>query len=449
MKRYAAFFSAVLIFLPSLVFSAAKPVTSDQYFPDFSGDLEMNTVKDAPSFSSRGIQYGAWVTPAFIARSVSGNTASIMTENIRLWGKMYLWSNSFIYVRGKYVRTDPVDWEGLKSDNMLDLDLGYIDMSFFGKSLNVAVGRKYFFLGTGLVLNGRGDGADIRLNAGPVSLRAFGLYIGFLNKDDNPFRLSTPDYADGAKRIFAGGSAAADFLNQKLYGFGLVQIDKGDYDERKEKYSSLYTGAGLKGFLFGASSYYAEFIYESGESCLSGSGEKKDISAMAVNSGLNISVPVTTSPLLLFQYSWGSGDGDRKDSVSPNGNVSGKDETFISFGTFTAGYALNPSIGNLHVFRAGFRIAPFEALKSVHISRLMITAKYSYYMKDKAEGTISGGEAAENSRYAGQGADASLTWKIFSDMSVFASYGIFLPGDAYSSDEKNRHFFMSGLNIHF
>lgn len=78
-----------------------------------------------------------------------------------------------------------------------------------------------------------------------------------------------------------------------------------------------------------------------------------------------------------------------------------------------------------------------------------VIARYSYYMKDKPEAYASAGEGPLEERFLGHGADFSLRWAIFSDLSFFVNYGLFLPGDAYSSSEGTRNFVMGGFNLVF
>jgi hypothetical protein len=272
-------------------------------------------------------------------------------------------------------------------------------------------------------------------------------YSGLLQKDDNPYRLSSADYADGAKRMFAGGVLSTDvLLNQTFYVYGLNQKDF--TKEKKSAYDSIYIGGGLRGVLFSRLGYYGEFIYEMGKS-YGDDGltqpEKKDIQAMAVDAGLDLSFGFATKPVILLQYTFGSGDGDRTKNVNEKGN----DTHFISLGTFNGGLGLNPTLGNLHVLRGGLSFEPLDWTGFNTLRRITLVAKYSYYMKDKPEGAINSGEATQPERFVGQGGDASLRWKLFWDMSLFASYGIFLPGKAYDDNESQRHFLLFGLNLSF
>ena len=88
-------------------------------------------------------------------------------------------------------------------------------------------------------------------------------------------------------------------------------------------------------------------------------------------------------------------------------------------------------------------------MDTFYLKRLTIIAKYSYYMKDKKEGTINEGEATDNDLFIGHGVDVSLRWEILSDLSFFASYALFLPGDAFPSSENNRHFIAEEIILSF
>ena len=156
------------------------------------------------------IQYGGWLIPAFITdyRTADNQLSScITTANIFL--KAYLWDNAFIYVRIKDTITGILKDEGYgadKFDNLFDLDLGFIDASFLNNVLQLQFGRKYFVLGTGLVFNGRGDGAEFNFFSKWINLKVFGAYTGLIARENNLYLLSTKDYSNGAKRIFTGGS---------------------------------------------------------------------------------------------------------------------------------------------------------------------------------------------------------------------------------------------------
>ncbi|MCL1864178.1 MAG: alginate export family protein [Spirochaetes bacterium] len=448
------------------LFAQSAQRDEERFFYGSNVDKDFEVANTAKSFSNKGIQYGAILSPIYILDDsdevydswgslTGGGRLSSYILNAKVWGKVYLWDNSFFYIRGKNSYLGIISKKGIydndyyKSDNLLDLDLSYLSMSF--KNLNISAGRNYYTVGTGLVLNGRGDGGEIAWNSSFLSINLLGLYTGLLIKDDNPYKLSDIDVADGAKRGFAGGTVSAFFYNQKLYLFGLVQRDFADEDDpsSKKRYNSEYYGAGLDGVLFSNMSYYAEFVYETGKSYAYGDTKKYNISAYAINSGIYYYIPVVFSPALIFQYSFGSGDKYRSQySGSLRDYGSGDDKGFIPFGTFNGGYALKPNLGNMHIIRGGFSFAPFKAMS--------LGAKYLYYLKDKKEAHVNAGEARVPEKFVGQGIDVSFRWQIFYDLSMYVNYGLFLPGDAYDEDgfyywlpesKKARNFVMAGVNF--
>jgi len=359
--------------------------------------------------------------------------------------------NVYMYVRGRdiYLAELYQEYRDIENDNSVDLDLGYVGFKSDDSSLQVFLGRKYFLVGTGLVMNNRADGAEVKLYSNILNVRLFGAYTGLFQKDANPYNLSSKDYSEGAKRVFAGGTLSRGLGNQELYALGVVQVDLGDQDsDNKTRYQSQYYGLGLKGTLSGFIDYYAEGVYEMGTSYTQES-EESDIQAFAGQAGIQWFLPYQMNPSLVMQYAFGSGDADRSGYNDPQGNDRGNDTGFIGFGTYVGGYALRPQLANLHVIRGGGSFTPFSELDQLWLQRLSLTAKYSYYMKHRAAGNINSGEASETERFVGHGGDVLLRWKVLYDFSIFAGYAIFLPGDAYHDSADNRTFAMGGVTLVF
>ncbi|MCL1912212.1 MAG: alginate export family protein [Leptospirales bacterium] len=433
-----------IFFVLAFCLSYTVLYAQDFYYSDFNPDRDMAPSVSENTFFSRGIQYGGWATPAFGIKDTGDSKTTIMAAVFRLWAKSYLWDDAFIYVRAKDSLFIPLT-DGMENKNIVDLDIAYIDAKFRDGALRLSAGRKYFVVGTGLIMNGRGDGFDASYNSGYFGARLFVNYSGLFQKDENPYKISSADYSDGAKRLFAGGVLSTNILaNQNFYLYGINQKDFAK--DKNGRYDSLYLGAGVKGVLFANLDYYAEFIYETGKSYKNfndKNGTEKDVAAMAVDAGFARHFAFATEPVLIFQYSYGSGGGDCY------GQTAEKDTHFNSFGTFNGGLGLNPELGNLHVIRGGFSFQPLDRVQMNFIRRMTLVAMYSYYMKDKANVPINDGEAIKTDRNVGQGVDAALRWKIFSDVSLFVTYGIFLPGKAYDSTESNKQFFLCGANISF
>jgi hypothetical protein len=406
--------------------------------------------------------YGGWITPVMFDQT-SGQTGSskeLMSTDIstKLWLQFFLTENMHVYVRGRdsyqytmkhdgYPFTDTLK----QSKNLIDLDAGYVDYKTENRMIQVTLGRKFFLIGTGLIINGRADGGEIAVYTPLVDVRAFGAYTGYLKKDANPYGLSTKEKSNAARRIFAGGTIEKTIENQTIYLLGVGQIDNGKEDAvTKSRYQSQYYGAGAKGTIE-SGQYFGEFIYETGDSYTDTTvQEKSKIKAMAAMMGANYYFSMPLKPVLSFLYAYGSGDKDKYNySGSSTGNTGGDDKGFGYFGTFLAGYGLRPYLANIHVIQFGFTVTPFESMGIFLLKRINVSAKYSYFMKDVAEAGINAGEALNNSDDIGQEFNASLRWGIFYDLSFFTYYAVFVPGNAFDSSEKNRHFVMCGFNIVF
>lgn len=456
MKMMKYILAIILVISSVAAFAQSSARDEDRFFYNDKADADMRSAAPSDSFSSKGIQYGVIFSPVYIYQDNDDGKLGSYVMNAKVWGKTFLWSNSFFYIRGKesYMGTTVKDgmYEGVESDNVIDLDLAYLSANFADNAFSFSAGRKFYNIGTGLVLNGRGDGGEVAWYGSFLSIDLLGMYTGLLQKDSNPYGLSDRDLADGAKRAFGGGTVTLSFLNQKLYILGLAQVDRGKEDSTaKTRYNSQYYGGGLEGVVLQNASYFAEFVYETGKSYLQGTDETSSIAAYAVNSGINYYFPVALNPTLILQFAYGSGDKYRKDytnSTRPSG-ATGDDTGFIAFGTFSGGFALKPQLSNIQIYRAGLSITPFSWVDSRYIKNMSLSGKYSYYMKDKKESAINASEGGLPESFLGQGVDVSLRWQIFYDLSVYVNYGIFLPGDAYASSAGAKNFIMSGANFSF
>ena len=444
---------SMILFLTAAAasYAADDQILPEEYIPDLSADADM-AVASIPS-TAMSATYGGWVTPIVISdRRGDVSTNSSLTL-VKVWGKLSLGGNSFIYIRAKDLYTKVFSSEnyyGDKSKNMIDIDTGYIELATSRRAFSFAAGRKFFLVGSGTVLAGRGDGADIKLQSALADLQVFGMYTRYLNKDDNPYDRSSKDRDDGARRVFAGAIAEKRFLNQTAYLFGVIQRDRAaENATAKIRYQSQYYGAGIKGVPVDGLDYLIEGVYEQGKSYLYNSSDKKSVGAYALNASANYYVNASMNPALSVQYAFASGDNDRYSSTESSSNTSGKDTGFVGFGSFNGGLAFRPDLSNLHVMRAGGSIMPFSANTSPRLRRLNAGIKYSYYMKDRSKGGVnSDGVATENNRNVGQGIDLSVKLKAYSDLSLFAQYGLFVPGAAFE-DKKKWHTAMFGLLLEF
>lgn len=452
---YSLCISALVLLFSSGNLSAQG--SSDESLNRYITDADMKVLSEKQRPFS--LRYGAWLTPLYLDE-IEGSSRLAMTQTtIRAWLDAGLWQNISCYLRvmdkyqGVFVKNNLGDTgESIDdSKNTFDLELGFFRYSTDNNIFKIEAGRRYFSVGTGLVMNGRGDGGEMNLYTPVADISVLFAYTGFLNKNENPYNLSERDTADGAKRIFTGGLLEKRFGNQTLYFFSIIEIDFADDDPSvKTRYDAEYYSMGLRGYLGGYANYYSEFVYETGTSYKLNSSEERNINAIALNCGLDIYLTLPTLPVLSLQYAFGSGDKDRGSYTSPNANTNSDDNGFMYFGTFHGGYGLRPVLANLHVFRAGFSLAPFWNSATPALKRITFIGKYSYYLKYYSAGVINSGEAPLDDRDVGHGIDVALRWGAFYDLAFFVNYGLFLPGSAYDSDNNNpRNFIMAGANMVF
>jgi len=362
----------------------------DEYIPlpDVAADPDLAVAaKVVQPFTLR---YGGWITPVVLDQRTSQTDLMTSVTTARLWLSSTLWANANLYVRIKdsflaVIREDNVNIDN--TSNVFDLDIASVTIPVMKNKMRLVLGRKYYVTGAGLVLNGRGDGAEVQYYSKYGDVKAFGMYSGLLNKDDNPYGLSSRDIADGAKRIFASAQYSKDFLyNNTFYLYGLMEIDKQDEDAtNKSAYDAQYIGAGVKGVVSDKLTYYAEYVYQMGTSfttIMPGVQEESDIKAMAILAGLRYYWNVAYKPLLNLQYALGTGDKDASSYSNATGNTSDDDTRFMYFGTFLGGFALRPQLGNLHVIRPGIGVSPFYK-GGDRIKAMNLVLYYTYYMKDK------------------------------------------------------------------
>jgi hypothetical protein len=448
--RNKCFIAAAFLLLFSAALVAAEADDDYGFIPDINSDRDMAI---APTSSQPFIfSYGGWILPVIVSDTTNTGTVSASMNMVKIWTRMTLGDGSYIYVRGKdlYIRYLSGYYGDKKNDNTADLDVGFIEGSFFKKAMVIDAGRKFFTVGSGLVLNDRGDGMSFAFNNRILNVSMFGMYTGLLRKEDNPYVTSGQDDIDGTKKIFSGLTLDKSFSNQTAYLFSVFESDRQKEDLLNKRYNTQYLGLGIKGVPLDGLDYQLEGIYQTGKSYSGTTYKKEKISAYAGYFTANYYIDAKIKPSFNVTYVVVSGDKDNKGAVYVGtGNASGNDTTFAAFGGVSTGLGYRPSLINIHVIRAGYSFMPFAGISSDRIRRTSFGLKYSYFMKDKPEASTSDPLAYKPERSLGQSFDLTYRWKIFSDLSVVGQYGVFLPGSAYSSDAKNRQTAMFGMLVEF
>lgn len=344
----------------------------------------------------------------------------------------------------------------------------------------VTVGRQFYRMGRGLLLANFADGAEYNGTFKYLQVKALALYSGQYSGcvisvggcatqgdiaqkgpyDIVPGRAADVNIPDPGRRLFAGLQLQSPQLwGSSLTGLALYSRDLSrdaatTGSSTKDKiyaFDPLYLGGGLSGYIITPRLYYlSEFVYEMGKTynakTSGGANQQTDIRAWGLTADLTYTLPVLESlikPALLLQYATGSGregvdQTPKKPSevnISSNSdpaqaNSSGYDNNFYYFGAYSAGLALKPKIANLHIIRAG---AQFRPLYYFYWGRnMMLSLKYSYYLKQNKDYGISDQDAKAKNAYVGWAIDTQLVWDFRSDLKLYYAFGYFKPGDAYA-----------------
>lgn len=401
---------------------------------------------------------GGWLHADFITLDdpPEESERTLRYLDLRLWGELRIDRTYTAYVRLLTDSTDFNSGDQFEGDDDDDLRLLYLDQAWAEADWSTADvdfilrgGRQFVSLGRGLLLNQVAYALTADWAAGPWAARVLGAH-SIVHDDD--LDQSMPN-ADDSRRLFLGGEV--DYMlaaEHRLYGLLMVERDLNDEDPeialQDWEYNATYLGLGLRGAFGTAWGYHLEAIYQTGESVAGGSTDRESIQAFSLTALVEYRIPVETSPSLLFEYMYGSGDGDRG-SVTDQaaGNAAGTDdEGFLAFGFLQTGFSLFPRVSNIHILRLGGSLRPLE---SHDLFRSLEVGAFGYlYRKDESAAPISDPRSFLDDADVGTEIDLFLRWRITSDVGVSMNFGRFLPGDAYE-DQDGRNFLSLGLTYGF
>ena len=410
------------------------------------------------------LRYGGWFNSRF--RDYKNldndgcdedNLSSSLSEDLRLWGMLTYSNKHSLYVRLKnyYIHRSTGDgYTGIADDyEGPALDMAYVDLGF-GKS-KFKIGRQYLYLGRGIVYAGVHDGVKIDLTSSDFYTK---LIFAQTKPDEDNIDMSVPNYEKEGKRYFSGIEVSyLGVPNHAFYLFALAQRDQGDdYPEGETQnyiYDSEYYGLGFEGKRNENLRYWLELIRQTGKSYTDTyyvDLEKKDVDAWALDVGLRYAFDVLTNPYVEIEYAFGSGDEDRTGVTDTEygGNQYGKDDNFLYFGNFFAGYASFLRLSNLHIWKFDAGFSPFNKTKLG--KDITIGSKFFLYRKWHNAGAIYDYDATENNNDIGEEINVYFYWKLNSKVSYSLRYGVFFPGNAYpTTTNNNTKYLSSSLTLKF
>ena len=453
--------SCVLIFFLLIFIPQAMPATETQRRIEEEARQELEQTELEVAKDKRGLvfDYGGWFNVRYLDYDEDDNDSSTPDTidytsfvDLRFWLKATFkppleatYENEHsLYFRLKdlYLESRPVHTAGGCDHDGPDLDYAYLILDL--RPAWLKIGRRYFSVGQGIAYSNVHDGVEFALRLTNWSIQAFASHT--LPNEDN-IDMSVPGHDQESDRYYYGLEYSYLGLSEQFfYAYTLIQRDYSDEipedAAHNYTYNSEYFGLGVRGKIKSAISYWTEIIRQTGESFVYHANEKKDIDAWASTVGITYELNAYMHPSLTFEYAFGSGDTDRISVTdTQNGNVSGDDKNFLYFGYIPTGYALSPRLSNLHLYRLGVKLNPFERITLFRNFKLGID--YYRYYKDKSAGGIYDPEASADNESIGSEIDLSAIWQIFSDLRCTIQYGHFMPDKAYLADADNSEDYFS------
>jgi hypothetical protein len=427
---------------------------------------ERRKVLDQTIDTSQDLEYdfGGWLRAEFINFDDApyNDQRTLRFYDLRIWGSARVAEIHRFYARllMQYTDFNQGDQYG-RSHSYYDgpnLDQGFYEIDLAGagiglERLTARGGRQFFQVGRGIALNGTMDGLSVDGASKGWGFKAVGaITIGAMDDIDS----SRPN-SDDSHRLFCGLSVESPDLGAytHAYAYGLAQFDlngrtppgSGSFEYG---YDSQYWGIGARSQPLTFLDLRGEIIFETGRSypdpytVTGASAEPEPIQAFCLDLVAEAHPALPLGLRFSAEYLWGSGDRDRLSVTNTvYGNEAGTaDNGFLAFGYVNTGISLYPRPSNLHILRIGAASRPLASV-APWLETLDIAVDGFYYLKDKKTGAISDQRADLPESYVGMEFDLSVTWRPLSDVLASIRYGLFLPGDAYSSATNDARGFLS------
>jgi hypothetical protein len=332
-----------------------------------------------------------------------------------------------------------------------------------GVNFNLRGGRQFVDWGAGLSLSEVLLAARPTVTFQPADMGEFSIegLAGVTPSDESitDFDASRDDFDSDTERGFFGGLLRyTTRSDDQFWGYLLYMPDfnSGDnpridigVDDVDFDYEAFYLGIGTDGSFTPQLRYLGEVVYQFGKSQsdpLRGPQEEEDISAFAARGQLSYYFRDEHRTNIYAETFFGSGDRDRlvtTDTVGGN-RPGSTDRAFNSLGFSYTGLAFAPAISNIVVVRVGGMTTPFPG--SGVLGGLQVGLDLNFSAKILEDAPIE--EPTSDDRYLGFEPDLLLNWRLTSDLSFTARYGVFFPGAAIEENDV-RQFIYLGLTLSF
>ena len=331
-----------------------------------------------------------------------------------------------------------------------------------------SIGRQYLYLGRGITFGLTTEAVSLDWAYGNWAGLVFGSQSLNRNVQFNGTPNSVAHQLD-LRRFYGGQVEYQGWDRQELYSYVLGQFDNSlSTSDAPVTYDSTYWGIGTTGeMLFGDPGqewgvpnlrHHTEFVVQHGTNHHSfGSGSTPsvtDISAWAVDTGLDYFWTVPGRPRAGVKYARASGDNTRIGGPQPNGGTNlptTSDETFVGFGYMNTGASFAPQFSNLEFVNLSAAIRPFDDPDSPAWQNFEIGTSSYWYWRSDADASISDARAnLQGDDYLGFEWDLFANWRLSSDLFLLINYGVFFPHEGsfstFGDNDRSRQFFTVNLN---
>jgi alginate production protein len=221
-------------------------------------------------------------------------------------------------------------------------------------------------------------------------------------------------------------------------------------NDRSNQWSRpLFIGIHSSGEISKRMDYWAEFAWVKGEEKTDGvSNGTFDFEGIGFDVGTIYEFDSPIKPSIITGFAFGSGDNTPDDDLDKGFRQTGLHDNSDKLAGVTSvnyyGELFDPELSNLMVFTIGTGIKPQESLS--------LEAIYHYYLQDQKDDEIRDASVDADptglSRDLGSEIDFVIGWRHSKKLDLKASFGMFLPGDAFS-DQTDDTAYLAILKLKY
>ncbi len=335
-----------------------------------------------------------------------------------------------------------LDSHSFQADQLsLDGTVPLGDLAGRPAAMPVSLGRFTLADFTGKVLVHRVDGASMGLSRGQFSVSTAAGYTGLLPVNATTFMMTRsdrdalgagrklfPDRAPGRLLETVTLRASELFLRQSLTVTGVLHQDLRGEEElsaNSGRAHTQYLGAGLSGPLGG------DFFWKGWGYLNTGEVAGEDLLAFMTGGGVDWYLSQFLSSKIALKGLYASGDADYTEFYEGNGD--GRAGAFLPITAGGAAQVFMPQYSNLFFVKASWGMKPLAAGGSARGQHLMVELSGGPFFRATSGPISADGLTADYSGlYLGSETDLSLRFRLFSDLGLTLSGGIFYPGAGFS-----------------